>query len=337
MLQGLKFVMSPVVAALSTITGLYLGCVTTARAAVPEAVTINTSMTIFTPPVRVELNTAQDVATVILLPGGNGLLGLDAGGVPTALSGNFLIRSANEFLIRGINVMMADSAPAFPTGIGYTTRLGATHAGHLQGFINAAAARWGKPVWIVGTSNGSVSAVTAAGFAPALTGFAGIVLTSSASTLSGNFTTSPLVTNQQKFDSYKVAITKPTLVVWHNQDACSVSLPAGSLALFNAIPAAIKSSQIATGGHSVATDVCGGASWHGYAGVEPAAVAGIVAYIRQVSGVTAPAAPPPNVLNMVPPSASAVAPVSANPSTILFSGDDAVFFGPAAKRPDPDR
>ena len=112
-----------------------------AAAAPAEAVTINTNMVVFTPPVRTETTVAA-VETVILLPGGNGLLALDVNGTPTSLSGNFLIRSANEFLNRGMNVMMADVAPAFPTGISYTNRLGGIHAGHIQGFVNAAATRW---------------------------------------------------------------------------------------------------------------------------------------------------------------------------------------------------
>jgi hypothetical protein len=65
-----------------------------------------------------------------------------------------LIRSADLFLREGLNVMMADTRPAHPNGIGLTFRLSAMHAAEVQGFINAAITRWGKPVWVVGTSNG---------------------------------------------------------------------------------------------------------------------------------------------------------------------------------------
>ena len=64
--------------------------------------------------------------------------------------------------------MMPDAAPAHPAGIGVGYRLSAAHAAELQGFINAAITRWGKPVWVVGTSNGSISTLTAGGFQPAL-------------------------------------------------------------------------------------------------------------------------------------------------------------------------
>jgi hypothetical protein len=45
------------------------------------------------------------------MTGGNGLLNLDASGNIIDSTGNFLIRSANLFLRRGLNVMMADTKP----------------------------------------------------------------------------------------------------------------------------------------------------------------------------------------------------------------------------------
>jgi hypothetical protein len=42
--------------------------------------------------------------------------------------------------------MMPDAAPVHPSGIGDGFRLSAAHAVELQGFINAAITRWGKPV-----------------------------------------------------------------------------------------------------------------------------------------------------------------------------------------------
>src|SRR5262249_39574815 len=139
-------------------------------------------------------------ASVILMEGGSGLLSLDAtGAIPNA--SNFLIRSANLFLRNGLNVMMADTAPAFPFGLTDGNRLGATHAAELQGFINAAITRWGKRVWVIGTSSGSISAVTAGGFQPALTGLTGVVVTSTVTIL-------PLA-NQPTFNLYASRITLP--------------------------------------------------------------------------------------------------------------------------------
>jgi hypothetical protein len=252
-----------------------IGIASSARAAGPdaEAVTIDSGGIVHTPPVRLENPAGNAQASVVLMTGGNGLLSLDATGTIIDSTGNFLIRSANLFLQHGLNVMMADAAPAHPNGIGLPFRLSATHAAELQVFINAAITRWGKPVWVVGTSNGSVSAVTAGGFTPALSGLRGVVLTSTVTQLSA--------ADQPTFNLYASRITVPTLVVWNQDDHCTFSPPTGSAALFTAIPSSTKASDVLQGGHSVATDPCGAFSEHGYAGTARDAVKDIAQFIRQ--------------------------------------------------------
>jgi hypothetical protein len=237
-----------------------------------EAVTIDTTLTVKTPPVRLDKPAHRARASVILMTGGNGLLSLDATGTITDSTGNFLIRSADLFLRHGLNVMMADAAPAHPTGLNFVTRLSATHAAELQGFINAAINRWSKPVWVIGTSNGSISTVTAAGFQPALAGLSGVVLTSPVTVLNAG--------TQPTFNLYVSRITVPTQVVWHQNDQCVASPPAGSAALFTAIPSAKKASEAFEHGHSVATDPCGAFSEHGYAGIEQKVVKEIAEFVR---------------------------------------------------------
>jgi len=242
------------------------------HAADAEAVTIDTTFVVKTPPVRLDKPAHKARASVVLMTGGNGLLSLDATGTITDSTGNFLIRSADLFLRHGLNVMMADATPAHPTGLTQATRLNATHAAELQGFVNAALNRWGQPVWMVGTSNGSISTVTAAGFQPALTGLKGVVLTSSVTVLQA--------ANQPTFNLYASRITLPTLVVWHEDDHCTFSPPAGSASLFTLIPSANKANRTFERGHSVATDPCGAFSEHGYAGIEEKVVKQIADFIR---------------------------------------------------------
>jgi hypothetical protein len=259
---------------------IFAGCLAFALAGAPlvahaadaEAVTIDTTFVVKTPPVRLDRPARRARASVVLMTGGNGLLSLDATGTIIDSTGNFLIRDANLFLRHGLNVMMADATPAHPTGLTQANRLSATHAAELQSFINAAISRWSQPVWVVGTSNGSISTVTAAGFQPALAGLTGIVLTSPVTVLN--------VANQPTFNLYVSRITVPTQVVWHQDDHCTFSPPAGSAALFTAIPSAKKASQTFQGGHSVATDPCGAFSEHGYAGIEPKVVREIAEFVR---------------------------------------------------------
>ena len=188
-----------------------------ARAAEAEAVTIDTNFTVYTPPVRLEKPAPTARASVVLMTGGNGLLPLEADGTING-NGNFLIRSANLFLRNGLNVMMPDAAPAYPNGLTVDDRLSASHAAELQGFINTALNRWGKPVWVVGTSNGSISAVTASGFRPALAGLRGVVLTSTV-------TVGLSAADQATFNLYAARTIVSALVVWHQDDHCSFSPP----------------------------------------------------------------------------------------------------------------
>ena len=125
---------------------------------------------------------------------------------------------------------------------------------------------------MVGTSNGSISTVTAAGFQPALSGLSGVILTSPVTGLAS--------TIQPTFNIYASRITVPTLVVWHADDHCAISPPAGSAALFALIPSSRKDSHVFAHGHSVATDPCGAFSEHGYAGIEEQVVERIADFIR---------------------------------------------------------
>src|SRR5215470_15495962 len=102
-----------------------------AHAADAEAVTIDTNFTVYTPPVRLDKPAPTARASVVLMTGGNGLLPLEADGT---INGNFLIRSANLFLLNRLNVMMPDAAPAYPNGLTDEDRLSPTHAAELQGF-----------------------------------------------------------------------------------------------------------------------------------------------------------------------------------------------------------
>ncbi len=235
--------------------------------------TIDTTFTVMTPPVRLEKPTKDARASVILMTGGNGLLSLDGTGTIIDSTGNFLIRSADLFLDHELNVMMADVALDYPAGMSLGDRLSAMHEMELQGFITAAVNRWGKPLWVVGTSDGSVSAITAAGFNPALSGLRGVVLTSPVTQMS--------MANQPTFNLYVSRITVPTLVVWNKDDHCTASPPSGSAALLGSIPSSTKAFDVFQGRHSVAIDPCGAFSEHGYAGIESEVVKEIAQFIRQ--------------------------------------------------------
>ena len=105
---------------------------------------------------------AEPLAAVILFAGGDGRLGLSPNGI-AALQGNFLVRSRPLFADEGLVVAVVDVASDFDTGDGLLGfRSGKKHATDIKGVIAYVKRKAKLPVWVVGTSRGSISAANAA-------------------------------------------------------------------------------------------------------------------------------------------------------------------------------
>ena len=117
------------------------------------------------------------VASVILFAGGNGLLGVAKWATGGRGSGNFLVRSRALFAERGFLAAVVD-APSDRTADGLTGfRSTQARAQDIAGVVAFLKQRADVPVWLVGTSMGTVSAANAAARVPQ--GVDGLVLTSS--------------------------------------------------------------------------------------------------------------------------------------------------------------
>jgi hypothetical protein len=90
-------------------------------------------------------------ATVVLLPGGGGGIGLRAG-VPT--SQNFLVRSREHFAAKGFNVAVVDR-PTDRKELDYEFRISPEHVQDLRHVVSYLRKGAGLPVWLVGTSRGT--------------------------------------------------------------------------------------------------------------------------------------------------------------------------------------
>jgi predicted esterase len=137
--------------------------------------------------------------------------------------------------------------------------------------VRALKTRADLPVWLIGTSRGTVSAAAAAiAFGDEL---AGIVLTSSilAWKLPGAVPKQDLA-----------AIRIPVLMVHHADDACwacrAYEAPAVIKALKNA---PVRQLQLLSGGGPVSGDACEPLHHHGFIGIEEEAVRRIAEWIRQ--------------------------------------------------------
>ena len=163
-------------------------------------------------------------------------------------------------------------APSDRTSL-WNFRTTADHATDLRAAIAALREIAPVPVWLVGTSMGTLSAASAAARLEQ-GGPDGIVLTSSVS----------LVSRMSGESIRHVAlgdIHVPVLIVHHRQDACRSSpyaWAADASKAFTRAPA--KALLSYDGGSPPISEPCEAKSAHGYLGLEPQVVSDIAAWIR---------------------------------------------------------
>jgi len=209
-------------------------------------------------------------ATVMLLPGGEGGIGYK-GGVPT--SKNFLVRSRDLFVAEGFNVAVVGK-PTDKDDMDLTFRAGKDHVEDLRVIAEKLRAQFGKPVWLVGTSRGSVSAA-AAGAALDSPTIAGIVLTSSVTYSKFQ----PAVPTLPLMD-----VRVPVLVMHHKRDACRDCDPREAHMITDRLTGApVKKLLLVDGGGDPSGPVCEPMHYHGYIGMEAQAVKLIAEFIRAPS------------------------------------------------------
>jgi len=153
---------------------------------------------------------ATPVAAVIVFAGGDGNLVMAPSG-PTQLRDNFLVRTGPLWVSEGFVVAMLDAPSDHPRGL-WNFRTTKKHAADVKQAIAAVREIARVPVWLVGTSMGTLSAANATARIAA-GGPAGVVLTSSVT-----------VTSKGSYETVMHAglenIRVPALVAHHKDDRC---------------------------------------------------------------------------------------------------------------------
>lgn len=209
-------------------------------------------------------------ASVILFTGGPGLLFSER--QPVLSGRNFLIRSRDKFAAAGFLVASVDGPSDHPEGLDLF-RDSAEHAQDIAAVIAYLRQKAAVPVWLVGTSNGTISAANAAARL-GRGGPDGLVLTSSIVVPTRNLAALHAIVDVE-------AIAVPTLFV-HNRDdgcaACPFDAVPGEMARFSHAP---RKELIAVSGGSKPQSVpCEALSRHGYIGIEDEVVAKIAGWIK---------------------------------------------------------
>lgn len=216
-------------------------------------------------------------ATVILFAGGDGVLRLQPSGkIGTDLSLNFLIRSREAFAREGLAVAALDVASDLRSGLNGNIRLSAQHAQDVARVIAVLRTRIGAPVWVVGTSSGTISAAgVAARLAQSDPRPDGVVLTSTQSTLVQG------LCGRTVYFANLAAIRVPVLAVSHRDDRCPCSAAASAKLMAALSGASAKEHKIFTGGDPpLSQGLCQAREPHGFFGIEGEVAKAIAEWIR---------------------------------------------------------
>jgi hypothetical protein len=267
----------------TVLLALLLFTTTPALAAPPQAITIDSRLVARVRPLSAPAGAPAAIASVLLLSGSNGALGLTREGDIQEQQQNFVIRSAYRFLSSGFNVAILDSDPMFPEPTGFTNqRHTQQNADLLTKAIELVRSKWPTvPVWAIAAANGTISVVNlAARFAKSALPLKGIVLLSSVTMPN----TSP---GGEHHDVLTLSpglrlITIPTLVIWHAGDTCPSSpstIAPTVFAALTSVPDTDKAEVVIDKGGWVALPPCSSFSYHGYNGAEDEVVAAVAKFV----------------------------------------------------------
>lgn len=213
-------------------------------------------------------------AIAIMILGGDGQLRFDANG-PTSQRNNFLMRIRADMLRAGFLLAYPDK----PSDQGPLDnfRTDRRHAEDIKALILALKTRAEAPVFVIGTSRGTVSVANAAArIEPTL--LAGALFTT---------TIFDRTEGMYRFHSvHDVALEQirvPVLELHHQDDQCYITLAAGIPRFMAALSnAPRRDSIILSGGKPAESDPCGALAPHGFFGVQDQAARKMIEWIDSV-------------------------------------------------------
>lgn len=210
--------------------------------------------------------------TVIMLPGGTWSLGKNDPVSQRPTGRNFLVRSAPLFYDHSITTIVMGKPSGAPDLGNGKARMSRQHAQDILAVAEFANRKFGRPVWLIGTSRGTQSAVTAKLHDEGHL-IEGLVLSSSILG-SGKSDISILDLDLKK-------ITVPVFISHHSKDECHITNPKDvALLVQSLVNSRAVEVQLISSGHSPSKRNCGPAHWHGYINAEQETVDGIANWIK---------------------------------------------------------
>ena len=233
----------------------------TASARAAETMAVASTRPGVTLPLLVE-TPAEPRAVVLLFAGGNGGVRF-ASNAPTTFSGNFLVHARGGFVANDIAtaVVGASSDRTAPDWLTDTFRTSAEHAQDIGAAVEVLRTRFKRPVWLVGTSRGTLSAA-AAGLQLGRR-IDGVVLTAGMNSI-----------KTLEIDRFEV----PVLIVHHERDTCRVTDYRDLRQVTSKLRAPRKEVLTFSGGNSEGP-ACEAMAFHGFNGIEAEVIRAISLWI----------------------------------------------------------
>lgn len=215
------------------------------------------------------LRPEHPVASVILFAGSGGDIGISPYGIKKR--GNFLVRSRDRFAQQDLLVAVVD-APSDRYDLN-NFRTSRAHALDIKGVIAYLRQQAPVPVWLVGTSRGTISAAKIADWLADDGGPDGIVLTSSLFNRGRG--------GETVYDASPGRVRVPLLLVHNQSDRCpSTPFSQADGYVKRMVHAEPRELIAFKGGGPVRGGVCDAFDYHGYPGLEDQVVKAIADWIK---------------------------------------------------------
>lgn len=216
-------------------------------------------------------------AAVILLNGGDGLLSITPDGRITAGNNNQVVRTREDYARAGFLTLVPDIADDFKTGgkgVANGYRWSPEHAEDIGALVMWLRAKTPK-VHLVGTSRAALSVVNAATRLEGPARPDTIVITSGMLMQVNNKAPSA-----EKTVGHLDRITMPVFLVYHRDDACSVTPPDKVLPFKALLTKAASVDVTMLSGGRTQGDPCEAMSYHGYLGIDGEVVRTVTAWLN---------------------------------------------------------
>jgi pimeloyl-ACP methyl ester carboxylesterase len=183
---------------------------------------------------------------------------------------NFVVRSRDLWTARGYGIVLVDA-------IDHQSMRGkrstAAYAAVTREVVAFAHERAYAPVWVMGTSQGSIAAMNAASHAKGAE-IAGVILTESVSILGAS--------HETVFDAHPEDVHIPALVIANRDDRCKVAPPSMANAIAQSMRNTHATVLFVQGGSVRSSNGCASLSPHGYYGIEGTVVDDIAEWMAHV-------------------------------------------------------